>query len=102
MQFYPHRSIYSEISLDSIYSLLPKDQFSHLDFLVKTQKLGDDEWVIFLDDDDLIVARLPVGPEINGFVGYQYIGQYKEDVTVQTVDLLLEEYGDQMIFQARI
>ena len=113
-------SIYSTVPLDSIYKLLanynnsdiivrtsPLSQFEHIKSLVETQNLADEEFVVFCDDDDLIL-ELPkeLNSDINGFVGYQFIGQDikgniipgQEDATIVSVGNLIRQYHSTMIW----
>lgn len=88
-------SIYCCEDLDPIYNLIKdhKDrifiykqdkmlsQFDNLEFLLLNSKLSNEDWVIFLDDDDIMLENMSdkLSKEINGFVGYQYVGVTLDD-----------------------
>lgn len=58
----------------------PLSQFQHIELLTQEQPLSDNDWVIFLDDDDMLLPHILdfLSPNINGFVGYQFIPLDKE------------------------
>jgi hypothetical protein len=82
-------SIYSTQNLDNLFNLLitsridfavieqPESltQFEHFRELIYCDKLEDNSWVMFLDDDDLLLPQATsfMVDHIDGFIGYQYI-----------------------------
>ena len=55
-------------------------QFDNLAYLCENSKLSASDWVIFLDDDDILLNMGDkLDPNINGFVGYQYIGVTRDN-----------------------
>lgn len=80
-------SIFTDQDLSSVKELLNScdhqifirdeklSQFEHIETLSKELQLNDDDWIIFLDDDDLFLENTfdHLSEEINGYVGYQYI-----------------------------
>lgn len=59
----------------------PLAQFDNLAFLASISELQDKDWIIFLDDDDLLLENIKdkLEKDINGFVGWQYIGVTHDD-----------------------
>jgi hypothetical protein len=62
----------------------PLSQFDNLAYLASILSLKDNDWVVFLDDDDLLLTDIKskLNPSINGFVGWQYIGVTKNNVLI--------------------
>ena len=84
-------SIYTDNDLTSLYSVLnrgdkpyyvtlrdqPYRQFEHIKLLTQevSNVLNDDDWIVFLDDDDLMLYNSLdlLDDKISGYIGYQYI-----------------------------
>ncbi len=116
-------SIYTTESLNSIDDFLSKNniqlsyeivirdrpytQFEHIEALVETQELKDNDWVMFLDDDDMLLqnAFRYMSDKVDGFVGYQFIGEGierqeipgQESVDIASISDLLSKYGNIML-----
>lgn len=67
----------------------PYTQFEHIEALTQEQSLTDDDWVIFLDDDDMLLnsALKYLSKDINGYVGYQFIPEYQGSILPGSTDL---------------
>lgn len=64
-------------------------QFEHIKLLTYEQSLNDDDWVIFLDDDDMYIIDPSeyLRDDVSGFVGYQLIPENNEGILTESYDL---------------
>lgn len=66
---------------DKAYYIILRDnqctQFEHIRLLTNelNNKINDDDWIVFLDDDDLMLNHSLdlLSDKIDGYIGYQYI-----------------------------
>jgi len=65
-------------------------QFDHVRLLTTKQT---NDWILFLDDDDLLLPNVlnHLSSDINGFVGYQYIPEYEGKILKGSSKLMSEE-----------
>lgn len=79
-------SLYSTLSLDRLsrtrleYKVVVRNrvysQFEHIEALVQTQDVDDEDFIMFLDDNDILLRNTSahIRPGVNGFIGYQLLG----------------------------
>jgi hypothetical protein len=84
------------ISYELILRVDRLDQFEHIRLLTEGQRLNDDDWVIFLDDDDMFVLDPSkyLLDDVSGFVGYQFIPESSEGVISESYDLNIRGLHD--------